>query len=64
MTASLAWVLTLALHSSPHGWYVKQYESEQACVAEMKELIKQTKDNPDVKGIGCVNQNLLADSGE
>ena len=48
-----AWILTLALHSSPHGWYVKEFASEKACQAEMKNLIKSTKDNDDIKEAGA-----------
>ena len=54
------WILTLALFSNDNGWYIKEYSSEKACQAEMAQLIKKTKDNADIKAIGCVNKEVLA----
>ena len=48
------WILVLSLLSSPNGNYVREFKSEKQCVQAMNQLIAQTQDSSDVKGIACV----------
>lgn len=53
------WILAISLYSNPTGYYVKEYVSEKQCVSEMKKLIASTKDDDNIKSIGCVNSEIL-----
>ena len=60
----MSWILAMALSSNPDGLYVRNFATEQECVAEMNRLVKANASNPLVDGIACLNKRDFALNGE